>query len=68
MFSVFSVFLFLEFHERGSTCAREAREVFNKKKKSRGTCVVGLILKKCGPPKKVGSVGWGPKSGTVFAL
>lgn len=32
------------------------------KKKSRGTCVVGLILKKCGPPKKVGSGGW-PKTG-----
>lgn len=31
------------------------------KKKSRGTCVVGLILKKCGPPKKVGSGGGGQK-------
>ena len=60
---MFSVFLFLEVHERGSTCAREGSVFFLK---SGGTCVVGLILKNSknvGPQKRLGEWGVGPKTG-----
>lgn len=62
---MFSVFLFLEFHERGSTCAREAREVFFFLKVEARVCggVDTPKLKKKWAPKKVREWEWGPKTG-----